>query len=171
MDVVLSTDHVVLLANGFPRLSVYVRPPSFGNKWHCSIYICMSNTKHWRLSLFKYETFIHLTFSLLTRGEGERYTIFTMQTVPTSPTVNSPAGLPQPRVKSQLVSFSKSPKISAHHFHAWRHSHPSPISYLGFLLWHLWSFVRKRELYSMCAAPAIAQSWIVQSPTKRNDKI
>ena len=27
-DVVLSTDHVVLLANGFPRLVVYVRPPS-----------------------------------------------------------------------------------------------------------------------------------------------
>ena len=27
-DVVLSTDHVVLLANGFPRLNVYVRPPS-----------------------------------------------------------------------------------------------------------------------------------------------
>ena len=28
MDVVLSTDHVVLLANGFPRLIIYVRPPS-----------------------------------------------------------------------------------------------------------------------------------------------
>ena len=27
-DVVLSTDHVVLLANGFPRLIIYVRPPS-----------------------------------------------------------------------------------------------------------------------------------------------
>ena len=27
-DVVLSTDHVVLLANGFPTLNVYVRPPS-----------------------------------------------------------------------------------------------------------------------------------------------
>ena len=34
--------------------------------------------------------------------------------------------------------FSKSPKISAHRFRAWRHSHPSPISYMGFLLWHLW---------------------------------
>ena len=27
-DVFLSTDHVILLANGFPRLIVYVRPPS-----------------------------------------------------------------------------------------------------------------------------------------------
>ena len=27
-NVVLNTDHVVLLANGFPRLIVYVRPPS-----------------------------------------------------------------------------------------------------------------------------------------------
>ena len=27
-DVVLNTDHEVLLANGFPRLMVYVRPPS-----------------------------------------------------------------------------------------------------------------------------------------------
>ena len=27
-DVVLSTDHVVLLSNGFPKLNVYVRPPS-----------------------------------------------------------------------------------------------------------------------------------------------
>ena len=27
-DVVLNTDHVALLANGFPRLIVYVRPPS-----------------------------------------------------------------------------------------------------------------------------------------------
>ena len=28
-DVVLGTNHVVLLANGFPRLIVYVRPPPF----------------------------------------------------------------------------------------------------------------------------------------------
>ena len=27
-DVVLNTDHVVLLANGFPRLNICVRPPS-----------------------------------------------------------------------------------------------------------------------------------------------
>ena len=39
--------------------------------------------------LFRYETFIYfLTFSFSTRGE--RDTIFTMLTVPTSPTVNPP---------------------------------------------------------------------------------
>ena len=27
-DAVLSSDHVVLLANGFPRLNIYLRPPS-----------------------------------------------------------------------------------------------------------------------------------------------
>ena len=27
-DVVLGTNHVVLLSNGFPKLIVYVRPPS-----------------------------------------------------------------------------------------------------------------------------------------------
>ena len=27
-DVVLSTDHMFLLANGFPRLNIYVHPPS-----------------------------------------------------------------------------------------------------------------------------------------------
>ena len=34
--------------------------------------------------------------------------------------------------------FQKSPKFSAPHFRAWRHSHPSHISFLGFLLWHSW---------------------------------
>ena len=34
--------------------------------------------------------------------------------------------------------FQKSPKFRAHRFWAWRHSHPNRISYLGFLLWHLW---------------------------------
>ena len=36
-DVVLSTDLMVLLGNGFPRLNIYVRPLCFGNKWHTSI--------------------------------------------------------------------------------------------------------------------------------------
>ena len=45
----------------------------------------------------------------------------------------------RPRVKiSTNCFFQKSPKISAPPFRAWRHLHPSPISYLGFLLWHLW---------------------------------
>ena len=65
--------------------------------------------------LFRYETFINfLTFSFSTRGE--RDTIFTKLTVPTSPTVNPPARLARRRIKSQLMYFSKSPKISAHRF-------------------------------------------------------
>ena len=56
--------------------------------------------------LFRYETFIHfLTFSFSTRGE--RDTIFTMLTVPTSPTVNPPVGMARPRAKSQLTAFFK----------------------------------------------------------------
>ena len=51
--------------------------------------------------LFRYKTFINfLTFSFLTRGE--RDTIFTMLTVPTSPTVNPPAGLARPGPESNL---------------------------------------------------------------------
>ena len=34
-DVVLSTDHVVFLASGFPRLNIYLRPPYlFREQWH-----------------------------------------------------------------------------------------------------------------------------------------
>ena len=34
--------------------------------------------------------------------------------------------------------FFQIPKSSAHRFRAWRYSRPGSISYLGFLLWHLW---------------------------------
>ena len=105
-----------------------------------------------------------LTFSFSTRGERNRHTIFTMLTVPTLSFSQLPSwtlgpepesqladptdarasrspqtGLASPRDKSQLTAFfQKSPKFPAPHLQAWRHSHPSPISYLGFLLWHLW---------------------------------
>ena len=69
-----------------------------------------------------------LTFSFSTRGE--RDTIFTMLTVPTSPTVtpqlncpaqspistnwpNKHAGLPSPRFKSQLASFGVKSQLTA----------------------------------------------------------
>ena len=86
--------------------------------------------------LFRYETFINfLTFSFSTRGE--RHTIFTMLTVPTSPTVNPPVGLARSRVGSQLTASSKSPNsqpIASGHdvIHT-----PVPFTQ-GFLLWHLW---------------------------------
>ena len=59
-------------------------------------------------------------------------------------------GLASPRVKSQLTSFSKSPKISAHRFWAWHHSYPSPVSYLGFLVWHLWLSYHLRASVNTC---------------------
>ena len=47
--------------------------------------------------------------------------------------------------------FFKIPKISAHRFRTWRHSHSSPISYLGFIMTIVIviSSTRKRRLYPM----------------------
>ena len=82
--------------------------------------------KHWRLSWFRYETFItFLTFRLSTRGE--RDTIFTMLTVLSEPTARGASRRPRlalPRLaspgsedqlapskfKSQLTAFFKIPK-------------------------------------------------------------
>ena len=57
--------------------------------------------------------------------------------------------------QSQLSTdvFLKIPKFSAHCFRAWRHSHSSPISYLGFtmtiVIVIIISSVRERKLYPM----------------------
>ena len=88
--------------------------------------------------LFRYKTSIYfLTFSFSTRGE--RDTISTMVTVPTLPTVNPPPSWTGP-VQSQISTncFFEITKLSVHRFRAWHHPHPSPISYLRLLLWHLW---------------------------------
>ena len=76
--------------------------------------------------------------------------------------------------QSQILCnfFFKITKFSAHRFRAWRHSHPSHISSLGFLLWHLWlsyplrSSVNCTQYVFLCT-----RSRIVQSPTKPKDKI
>ena len=78
--------------------------------------------KHWRLSLFRYKTFItFLTFRFSTRGK--RDTISTMLTVPSDPKTHhvDPNGLASSRLENQLTSssfksqltafFQKSPKI------------------------------------------------------------
>ena len=122
--------------------------------------------------LFRYETFIYsLTFIFSTRGE--RDTIFTMLTVPTSPTVNPPpswTGPAQSRISTNC--FSKIIKFSAHRFRAWRHSHPSRISYLGFLLWHLWlSYPLRTSVNCTQCVRTCTNSRIVQRPTKPNDEI
>ena len=131
----------------------------------CNIYWCREIWNTDDSPLFRYETFINfLTFSFSTRGE--RDTIFTMLTVPTSPTVNPPAGMTRPSVKSQLTAFLKN------HFWAWHHSHPSLISYLGFLLWHLWlSYPLHTSVNCTQCLCTCTNSRIVQSPTKPNDEI
>ena len=75
---------------------------------------------------------------LLVFRHEERETIFTLLTVSTSPTVNSPARLAGLESNLNWRLFQKSPKISAPRFRTWCHSHPSQISYLGLLFWHLW---------------------------------
>ena len=62
--------------------------------------------------------------------------------------------------------FQKSPNFPAHCFRAWRHSHPSLISYLGLLLWHLWLSHPPCASVNTCT-----KSRIVQSLTKPNDEI
>ena len=112
--------------------------------------------KHWRLSLFRYETFItFLTFRFSTRRERERdtHTIFTMLTVPSDlttrrhPVVHNWTGLAQVQKSTLFVQpqistncfFSKIPQnpqpIASGHDVIYI---PSPISSPGFLLWHLW---------------------------------
>ena len=79
------------------------------------------------------------------------------------PVVPSLTALAQVQISTNCF-FQKSPKFPAHHFWAWRHSHP--ISYLGFLLWHLWL------LHPPCACVnTCTKSQTVQSLTKPNDKI
>ena len=70
--------------------------------------------------------------------------------------------------------FKKSPKFSAHHFRAWRHSHPQSYSLSRvFIMTSVIvtsSACEHEYLHSMCA-PACALSWIVLSLTIPNDKI
>ena len=106
----------------------------------CRTFTCTGIPKHWRLSWFRYKIFIiFLTFRFLTRGE--RDTIFTMLTVPSEPTMRGASRRPNwtLRISTNCFFFSKitpNPQLIAS-------GHdviyiPSPISYLGFLLWHLW---------------------------------
>ena len=121
--------------------------------------------------LFRYETFINfLTFSFSTRGE--RDTIFTMLTVPTSPTVNLPAGLARPRVKSQLTAFFKNHQILSSSLPVMRSFTPQSHFLSGFF------FKDICDCHILCARVNCTQcvctctnSRIVQSPTKLNDKI
>ena len=144
--------------------------------------------KHWRLSLFRYETFItFMTFRFSTRGE--RDTIFPMLTVPSDPTTRSVSrrpnwpGLAQIRKPTRFVLvqisthcffFKNHPKSSSHRFRAWRHSHSQSYFLSGVFIMTsviITSSPREREhLRSMCA-PTRVLSRIVLSLTKLKDKI
>ena len=126
--------------------------------------------KHWRLSWFRYETFIiFLTFRFSTRGE--RDTIFTMLTVRPASTLNSltqqtrahPAAnnwtglaqiwIPTRFVQSQISTncffqnTQESQPIASGHdvIHI-----PGHISNPGFLLWHLWLSHPPRASVNTC---------------------
>ena len=72
------------------------------------------------------------------------------------------------KVNFQLTCFSKSSNSPDHCIRAW---HSSPISYLGFIMTIVIviSFPHEHKLYPMLCT--WTKSWIVQSPTKLNDKI
>ena len=126
--------------------------------WICKIFRCWEIPKRWRLSVVQVRNvYSLLDFSLSTRGERERHNFYyadcsyiaysqppagltrprvkSQLTDPTNAHPVAPSWTAQPRVKTQLTSFFRNP---VHRFRAWRHSHPSHIFYLGFLLWHLW---------------------------------
>ena len=96
----------------------------------------------------------------------------TNQLSPTSSTVNSPAGLAQPRVESQLTSFSKSPN-----------SQPIASGHDGIhtpVLFPIWGFYYDiSDCHILCARGVNCSQCVctctksrkVQSPTKPNDKI
>ena len=166
----------------------------------CNIYIYVKTftrrgiPKHWRLSWFRYETYItFLTFRFSTRGE--RDTIFTMLTVrPASAlnsliqqtraraTANNRTGLAELRKSTRPVYvqvstncfFSKSPRIPPHCFRAWRHSHPLSYFLSGVFIMTsviVTSSVRKREHLPLMWAPTRALRRTVLSLTKPKDKI
>ena len=128
----------------------------------CKIYRCreIQNTHH--SPFFRYETFINF-LSLVFRHE-ERETQFLLCWLFLHHPHPTPSWTAQPRVKISTHFWTARPrvKISTHFwtarprvkistniffeitkfpphcFRAWHHSHPSPIFYPGFLLWHLW---------------------------------
>ena len=123
------------------------------------------HSKHWRHSVVQVRSFYYLIVSLFPRVEkskfksfgfstrGERDTIFTMLTVPSETTSarasrNTQLDWPRPGPKNQPASSSFKSQLTAF-FQNHQESQliasghdviniPSQISYLGFLLWHLY---------------------------------
>ena len=126
--------------------------------------------------LFRYKTFINFLALVFQHKKWETQFLLcwlyylTQQTccASRSPQPDWP-GPAQSWISTNI--FFKITKFSAHCLQAWRHSHPSPISYLGFL-WHLWlSYPLRAIVNCIQCVCTCTKSWIVQSPTKPNDKI
>ena len=130
----------------------------------CKKFICIRIQKHWRLSLVQVRNVYWLLEFSLRHEERETQFLLcwpfhlTQQTRSASRRPNW-TGLAQAKKSTRFVQrqisthcfFQKSPKFPAHRFRAWHHSHPSPISYLGFLLWHLWLSHPQHTSMNTCA--------------------
>ena len=117
-----------------------------GTNWLCCI-VTIQLYKYTDAGKYETLTTLHCSgtkhllpswLSVFWHEERERETQFSLgnMTVPTSPSQHpSLTGPAQSQISTNC--FFEITKFSAHRFRAWRHSHPSPISHLGFL-WHLW---------------------------------
>ena len=129
------------------------------------------NTKQWRLSWFRYETFITFfkfrffdtrrerqIFSMLTVRPSSALTSLTQPTRARTP--QSTLHWPRPGPKNQLVSsnsksqltlfiqnLEESQPIASGHDLIYI---PNPIFYLGFLLWDLWLSLPPRTRVNTC---------------------
>ena len=122
--------------------------------------------------LFRYEMFIYFLTLVFRLDKRERETqfllcwLFLHGSKALLPTPASRTGPAQSQINNYRL-FQNHPKISAHRFRAWRHLHASHISYLGFLLWHLWlSYPLRASVNCTQCVYTSTNSRIVESPTK-----
>ena len=136
----------------------------------CNIARCREIPKHWQISLFWYETFIHfLSFSLSTRGERDTQFLLCrlfLHRPQSTPQLDCPA---QSQISTNLFfKITKNLSLSLPGMtSSIPQSHFLPVGFIMTFVIVI-SSAHERELYSMCA-PALSR--IVQSPTKPNDKI
>ena len=132
----------------------------------CKMYICIGILKHWRLSLVQVRNvyWLFLTFSFSTRGAREtQFLLFWLfhltQQCAAHPVV--PTGLASPSFKNQLASSRVRSQLC---FFFQNHQESQPIasghdvirtpihiSYLEFLLWHLWLLHPLHASVNTCA--------------------
>ena len=149
---------------------------SYSHNTTIQIYRCKEIRNTDDSPLFRYETFINFLTLVFRHEERERHNLYYADCTiwpnkrAAHPVATSWTGPAQSRISTNV--FFKIIKFSAHRFRAWRHSHPSLISNLGFLLWHLWlSYPMRTSVNCTHCVCTYTKSRIVQSPTKPNDKI